>query len=377
MSKISTTLFSVLTILPILYSLPMVAQKGYTVTTGEAIWGGTGEHRNISLTGRGVITDGGEAFNLESLMPANPLNNSDRYLFDYKIKQHVTTPLYKGPIVYYVNSKDGSVAFTAEENPEIKRHIRQDLGDLHFGIRKTSGNLLICGLHKNSRTGRYEKRGIDLGKDHNVNIIFSEMLFDQMTWLNSAEAISIESLTDALTPSQIEIVETSSVDGVRGSVTNETGREQVIDLYFIPIPVLERVSVPFMGLNAGIMKNFKKKINQLVIYSVVRSAEWKGSQTNFHFYLDGLYRADAIFRPGEYSVITAFNKKGTADAQQLQQEFVQLTQRVKQLQQLIKNCPKGNEGKACREPYQRELKEIQAQLKQRADKYLKKEKFDE
>lgn len=372
MSKIIKTISLLLNIGLLLCSLQASAQLGYTVTTGEAIWGETREQRDLSVTDQGAITNGGNAFNLESLMPANPVNNTALYKFDYKIKQHVTTPVYKGPIRYYVNSKDGSIAFTAEENPEIKRHIRRDLGDVHFGIRKANGNLLICGLLKNDRTGRYEKRGIDLGKDHDVNALLGEMLFDQMTWLNSAEAISGEGLTDALTPAQIEILETSSVDGIRGSVTTETGREQVIDFYFIPFPVLERVSVPFMGLNAGIMKNFKKKINQLVIYSVVRDVEWKESRTNLHFYLDGLYRADATFRPGEYSIMTAFNKQGTENAQQLQREFVQLSQRVQQLQQLIKNCPKGNEGKACREPYQRELKEIQKKMEQGAVEFMNK-----
>src|SRR5690606_30019226 len=88
-----------------------LSQQGYTAGTGEAVWGDTGEQRDVSLTDRGNITDAGEAFRLESLMPANPTDNVSLYKFDYKIKQHVTTPIYKGPIVYYVNSKYGSVAF--------------------------------------------------------------------------------------------------------------------------------------------------------------------------------------------------------------------------------------------------------------------------
>ena len=370
-----TTIFSMLATVAILCALPAAAQQGYTASTGEAVWGGSSEHRDISLTNTGEITNGSRVFRMESLMPANPLDNSGLYKFDYKIKQHVITPVYNGSIVYYVNSKDGSIAVTAEENPQIKHSIRRDLGDFHFGIRKADGNLLLCGLYKNEHTGRMEKRGIDLGKNHDVNTLLNGMIWEQMSWLNSAEVLSAEGLVDALSPTQIEILETSSVDGLRGKITAEGGRQQTIDFYFVPFPVLERVSVPFMGLNAGIMKNYEKKINQLIIYSVVHDVEWKGSRTNLHFYLEGLYRADATFLPGEYIITTAFNKQGTADAQQLQQQFIQLSQRAQQLQQLIRNCPKGNEGKACREPYQHELKEIQKKMEQGAKEFINKNKL--
>ncbi|MGC4235290.1 MAG: hypothetical protein QM594_20130 [Niabella sp.] len=351
----------------------VLSQQGYTANTGEAVWGGVGERRDISLTSEGDITNGGEAFRLESLMPANPTNNSTPYRFDYKIVQHVTTPIYKGQIVYYVNSRDGSIAFTAEDNPKIKERIRRDMGDFHFGIRKASGNILICGLYKNDRTGRMEKRGVDLGADHDVNAVLGEMLFDQMVWLNNAAALSSEGLEDALTPRQIEILESSSVDGMRGKVSSSNGgSDQVIDFYFIPYPVMERVSVPFMGLNAGIMKNYKKTINQLVIYSVVRDVQWKGSRTDLHFYLDGLYKADATFRPGDYSIMTAFNKRGAADFQALQADVMQTAQRIEQLKRLIKNCPKGEEGKACREPYQKELKELEKKIEQQAERFMQK-----
>lgn len=360
-----------------LFPLMGMAQQGYTASTGEAIWGVTGEHRDISLTPEGGITDGGDAFLLESLMPANPTNNSSNFRFDYKIKQHVKSPVYSGPIVYYVNSKDGSVAFTAEDNPQIRNRIRRDLGDFHFGIRKATGNILICGLYKNERTGTMEKRGVDLGKDSDVNALWGEMLWDQMTWLNTAEALSEEGLADALTPAQIDIIESASVEGMRGKVASGTGEgEQIIDFYFIPFPVLERVSVPFMGINSGIMKNYKKQVNQLVIYSVVRNVEWKGTRSNLHFYLDGLYRADAVFRPGEYRVMTAFNKAGTAEAGQLQSELMQLSQRIVQLNQLIADCPKGNAGKACREPYQRELKEIQQKIEEQSKEFIRKHNLD-
>lgn len=359
----------------LLYFLPLNArvQQGYTASTGEAIWGSTGEHRDLSLADAGAITDGGDAFLLESLIPANPTDNHRDFRFDYKIKQHVTTPVYSGPIVYYVNSKDGSVAFTAADNPQIRNRIRRDLGDFHFGIRKATGNFLICGLYKNESSGRMEKRGVDLGKDKDVNALFGEMLWDQMTWMNTAEALSAEDLSDALTPAQIEIIESSSVEGMRGTVAERTGRgDQIIDFYFIPFPVLERVSVPFMGINTGIIKNFKKQVNQLVIYSVMRNVEWNGSRSNLHFYLDGLYRADATFRPGEYRVMTAFNKAGTADAAQLQAEFIQLSRRMEQLNRLIANCPKGNAGKACREPYQQEIKEIRQQMEERSQEFIQK-----
>jgi len=352
------------------------AQQGYTARTGEAIWGGTGERRDISITNRGDITNAGEAFRLESLMPANPTDNTASYKFDYKIKQHVTTPIYKGPVVYYVNSKDGSVAFTAEDNPKIKEGIRRDLGDFHFGIRKANGNILMCGLHKNDRTGRMEKRGIDLGADHDVHAVLGDMLFDQMTWLNTAEALSSEGLRDALTPAQVEILESSSVEGIRGRVSRTSGRnDQIIDFYTIPFPVLERISVPFMGVNVGVMKNYNKLVNQLVIYSVVRNVAWKGSRTNLHFYLDGLYIADATFHPGDYKVMTAFNKTGAADMQQLQTDVMQIAQRMEQLKRLIKNCPKGKEGDTCREPYQKELKELEKKMENMAERFIQKHNF--
>src|SRR5690606_11451965 len=140
-----------------------------------------------------------------------------------------------------------------------------------------------------------------LGADNDVNTVLGDMLFDQMTWLNTAEALSVESLHDALTPTQIEILESSSVDGFRGKVSRAHGlNDQIVDFYTIPFPALERISVPFIGLNVGIMKDYNTLINKSVIYSVVRDVEWKGSRINLHFYLAGLYAVDATFRPGDY-----------------------------------------------------------------------------
>ncbi len=97
---------------------------------------------------------------------------------------------------------------------------------------------------------------------------------------------------------------------------------------------------------------------------------------NVHFYPAGLYRADATFSLGEYKVMTAFNGAGTADAVQLQAEFIQLTQRIEQLKQLIGNCPKGSAGKACREPYQKKLKEIQVKNRYPSKRFYSKTSYE-
>ncbi|MFV0375952.1 MAG: hypothetical protein ACK5JD_01475 [Mangrovibacterium sp.] len=335
------------------------------------------EYRDESLTSTGAITDGGSAFLLESLMPSNPINNMDNYSFDYKLKSYITTPIYKGPVVYYVNSNDGSIAFTADENPEIKHHLSAYLVEPHFGIRKANGNILVCGLYRNDQTGDMEKRGMDIGNNTPLKTLFTETIADQMTWLNSAEPLSGEGLDDALTPGQIEIVESSLVESKRGRVASSSGTtDQIIDFYFIPFPVMERISTPFMGVNVGIMKDFKKKINSLVIYAVVRNVDWKGGKTNLHFYLDGLYQANATFSPAAYKVATAFNKQGMKDGKQFQEELMTIGLRIKQLSQLIADCPKGSAGAACREPYKREKKELEATIEQKTKEFMQQHKLE-
>ncbi len=220
------------------------------------------------------------------------------------------TPVYTGPLTYYANSRDGSLAFTANDNPRLKAHLRDHLGkgELHFAIRKADGNLLVCGYGKTTglpKNGDWIWAGI-----MTCVCCSAKPFFDQLTWLGNAEPLATEGLTGALTPGQIALLESTTTDGRRGRITRADGSSQLIDFYTVSFPVTVAVSAPFLGAGTGIMKNYSKHINQLVIYTVHRGIPWKDGRTNLHFYLDGLYSVEASFRPDEYRIVTAFNNRG-------------------------------------------------------------------
>lgn len=287
------------------------AQNGYTVQTLDTIWASPPEGSLEDMPLEGNVTNAGAAFRAKNGFPANPTINGANFTFDYKIKQHVITPVYTGEIVYYVNSHDGSIAFTADDNPVIAQYFREWLnkGEFHFGIRKGNGNLLICGVWKEAEGGS-TRRAVYLDKSNNASYLWADTYLEQMQWLGDAAALSSVGLANALTPAQVQVMEDPRVTGQRGTVFIPEGNgDQLIDFYFIDYPTIQPISIPFMGLGVGIFKDSRHYINQLTVYSVYRDVYWEGKgKASIHNYLLGLYKAHAVFRPNEYTDATAFKR---------------------------------------------------------------------
>jgi len=359
------------------------AQQGYSAhTIGPPIWesmAGEGEgpiDRVQELTEVGEIWDAGTVYGTSSAFPANPTNNRDEYRFDFKLSQHITTPLYTGNIVYYINSADGSMAFTAEDNPALRERLARigggSRGEFHFGIRKADGNLLICGRLEGMEGNK--KRGMDVGKNKHVDDLWLETYMAQMQWLND-DGVS-PSGEHGLSADQLALVENAHITGKRAKYPiPEAGRDQVMDLFLIDFPVPIATSMPLMGLGVGVFKNFTKNINQLVIFSTFHDVPVESGAADFSCWLNSLHKAEAVFRPGEYVVMTAFNLEGQQDAQGLLEGAGSLQayrDRVLTLQQQLRECPDGSAGRDCRERIQQQLKALEREFEAKMQEFMEK-----
>ncbi len=359
-----------------------IAQEGYTARTiGPAIWESAAGadsllvHRAWELTEVGAVTDAGAVYRASSSFPANPTNNRDQYQFDFKISQHVTTPQYTGHLVYYINSADGSIAFTVDDNPVLRERlgIIADQGELHFGIRKADGNVLICGRYKDVADGN-TKRGMDIGKNRNIADLWMESYMSQMQWLNDDDVVP--SGVRGLTTEQLTLIEDAHITGRRASYyLPESGRDQVLDLFFIDFPVPIATSMPFMGLGVGVFKNFRLNINQLAVFSAFHQVPLESGNADLYFWLNSIHKAEATFRPGEYVVMTAFNRAGMEGLNALTEggsSIQNIAQRISDLQRQRSNCPDGEAGQSCREAIDRQVKELQQQAENMANELMEK-----
>jgi|GEM_PF-3290526 len=344
------------------------AQNGYNIIESNPVWVSE-NYQSQELQPWGSITNAGAAFEANSDFAPNPTNNSGDYRFDYQITSHVVVPGFQGEVTYLVNSADNSVAIPFDRNNNaglrnllLSRH--PDYGNLHFLIRKANRNILVCGLYKNQKTGILEKRGLDLGKDVPMNEVLGENIWSQQYWFNDAQPpLTSEQVGETgASPYLLQILENVPIEGFRGKAPGN----QTIDLYFVKFPLSERITPEFMGLGNGIIKNLKNRTNQLVVWMAARNVPWKGGTTDLFFYLQKLYKANAVFHPGNYKVMTMFNKEGMQDARSFQQYAMQKYQKIKEIQNQAKNCPEGDAGKACRERYEKQIKQIQKELEDKA-----------
>lgn len=343
------------------------AQRGYNIIESNPIWISE-NYQTEAMQPWGEITNAGAAFEANSNFSTNPTDNTRDYRFDYQITSHIVAPGFSGEVTYLVNSADNSIAIpfdnqvnAALRNLLIAKH--PDYIGLHFLIRKADRNLLVCGLYKNPKTGTPEKRGMDVGKNMPINDVLGEEIWSQMYWFNRAETLNSEDVGESgASPQMMEIIENVPIEGLRGE-RPEGGK---LDMYFVKLPLMEKISVPFMGFGNGIVKNLKTRTNQLVVWMAVRDVPWKGNTTNLFFYLQKMYKVNAVFHPGNYAVATLFNKEGMQDTQQFQAYVMQKLQEVKRLQNLAKDCPQGNKGKECRTQYEKQVRQIQKELEDKA-----------
>lgn len=343
------------------------AQTDYNIIESNPIWISENYQSEAMQPWRN-ITNAGEVFEANSGFSSNPTNNTSDYRFDYQITSHIVAPDFSGEVTYLVNSADNSIAipFDGNNNATLRNLLiakHPDYSGLHFLIRKADRNLLVCGLYKNPKTGTPEKRGMDVGKNMPMNDVLAEEIWSQMYWFNRAETLHSADVGESgATPQMMEIIENVPIEGLRGE-RPEGGK---LDMYFVKFPLMEKTSVPFMGFGNGIIKNLKNKTNQLVVWMAVRDVPWQGGTTNLFFYLQKMYKVNAVFHPGNYAVATLFNKEGMQDAQQFQAYAMQQYQKIKQLQNQAKNCPGGNEGKECRSQYEKQIRQIQKELEDKA-----------
>ncbi|QEH42938.1 hypothetical protein [Chitinophaga sp. XS-30] len=338
-----------------------IAQQGYTARTTATVWELNGTRNDA--TANGPLTNARADFEAQSSFPQNPTGSTSPWRFDFSIRQFTNAGSFSGELTYYVNSRDGSIAIPGEA---LRRYLPATANldfDLHFAIRKANGDFIICGNH--AQLGR---AGMELGADADPNELWTNTYLDQMQWLGSIASTPQHPVTPP------DDAWANTVTAYRGKVyLPEERRDQYLKMYFVNFPSSVHTSVPVMGIGVGVFKHFRDHANRLLIYSIAEQVPVEGSgRVDITSQLLGLYRAEAVFDPSPYRITTFGTQKGINDAKTLSAEMQDKLQRVAQLEQQRKACPKGTAGSACREALDIRIKQLKEEVKEQVDAFKRK-----
>lgn len=342
---------------------PLYAQ-GYTATVTQTIWELNSPRNDTGP--QGAITNSKVYFEAESPISANPTVNTAEYGFDYKIVQNVDCATFSGQLSYFVNSKDGSMAFEKETLRQlIPNGAATAAFTPHFAIRKANGDMLICGQHR-----QWGNVGITMGKSEDPRFYWADIYWNQMQFLNNIAATPQNQTLPPGYPWE------STVSAYRSKVPTSDGREQFLKMYFSNFPSEIPTSVPLMGLGVGIFKNYRQYINQLLLYSVAEQIRIPdGGRADLTCRLLGLYKANAQFQPQGYRVTTFPTQQGLEASQQVSDYLMRQMQEIAHLQQQRKECDKGTDGKPCRERIDAEIRRLRNGMNSRVGDFKQQHKI--
>lgn len=284
-------------------------------------------------------------FNRDSPFPANPTGDSGLFRFDLQIVQFLDSSRAKGKFTQYVNSRDGSIALL---EPEL---VLRALGGqpiprvaLAFVLLRPGGNALVCGRHKD-----FGEACIKGGGDMSVGDGLVLDYIGAMTWFNSiAETPQTMPGTTANTrPGELD-------RPLRGKLP--VGGH--LALWHDPVASRVHTQVPWLGLGAGLFKDYRARVNRVARVMVAEGADLNGGDVGFR--LIGIQPADRSFDTGGYRIVTGFGTAGLDEARALGMGMMTDTlQQAQELDAALRACQPGDAGRLCRRKHREQIQQLQ------------------
>ncbi|NZA25056.1 hypothetical protein H0E84_01530 [Luteimonas sp. SJ-92] len=284
-------------------------------------------------------------FNRDSPFPANPPGDSGLFRFDLQIVQFLDSSRAKGKFTQYVNSRDGSIALLEPER------VLQALGGrpipevaLAFVLLRPGGNALVCGKHKD-----FGEACIKGGGDMSVG---DGLLLDYtgaMSWFNSiARTPQSMPATNANTqPSELD-------RPLRGKLP-EGG---YLSLWHDPVASRVQTQVPWLGLGAGLFKDYRTRVNRVARVMVAEGADVDGGDVGFR--LVGIQPADRSFDTSQYRIVTGFTTAGLDEARAMGLGIMTDTmQQAQEISAALRACQPDDPGRLCRRKHSEQMQQLQ------------------
>ena len=295
-----------------------------------------------------AAADAGAAdFSANSRFPANPESELGLYRFDLRIRQNIDSSEGIGAITYYVNSADNSMLIPASGLGAWWPRGEFAQGRLEFVIRQADGDFMACGQHQDVGPAC-----LLLGEDFGPAFGWLR----HMTWHRQF----LDSIAD--TPQTLGEGPGGGARGVRGR-----GQDAYLQMWFDPGTSTVATQMPVLGLGVGVMKDFRIRSNRTVKRLRVEGMDADGGDLVMD--LLELVPARASQDTSLYRFVTAFTAQGVDEAVQLGQQGLSLQAQARGIQEALDACPKGPDGRVCRERERARMKALEDQFRQQALDY--------
>ena len=286
-------------------------------------------------------------FSANSRFPDNPESELGLYRFDLRIRQNIDSSEGIGAITYYVNSADNSMMIPASGLGAWWPRGEFAQGRLEFVIRQADGDFMACGQHQ------------DLGP---ACLLLGDNFGPAFGWLRHMtwHRQFLDSIAE--TPQALGEGPGGGARGVRGR-----GQDAYLQMWFDPGTSTVATQMPFLGLGVGVMKDFRVRSNRTVRRLRVEGMDMDGGDLVMD--LLELVPARASQDTSMYRFVTAFTTQGVEEAVQLGQQGLSLQAQARGIQEALDACPKGRDGRDCRERERARMKALEDQFRQQALDY--------
>lgn len=307
------------------------------------------------------------AADVPSTIAANPEGTEGVFVFDYYIESvarieyvdtntgAVTNKNYN--MNYYVNSNDGSMLFSTEEEGFFDANAfptADNMGEIHEVVWKSDGQIVIYALE--SITGTL--RAVIMAQDQTAADVALQKRLNVTEFMNSMGSMtrSPDPLPPHLQAKWGEVPgytgQMNDVDGTKSTVTIYMGRSP--DL--APIPT----SSPLVGFQTGIFKdNVQDNCNKLVVYSKMTA----GASSDFmEVELKDIRRVRKEFDGTPYQRTQLGAVPGSVPSTQMQAynaQYEALSLQEEAAERARRNC--GPNDTACYDLYTRQIEQLKQQ----------------
>lgn len=274
----------------------------------------------------------------------NPVEDAGVFRFDLRLVQFVDSRRAKGKFTQYVNTGDGSIALL-NPDPTILSLGGLPMPDtaVHFVLLRPGGTWLVCGRHK-----EIGKACARTGGQQSVAAGQLRLLHAMHDW-----QASVARTTQHQPPTTPSTQPAADAQMRRGKFPDG----QALTLWALPHASTVKTHLPWLGFGAGLYKDYAAKQNRVAQVVAAEGADLGGGTVLFKL-LEA--KADTqSFDTRDYRLVTAFSAKGLSEATALGLQLMgEIPRKMADVERALANCPKGRDGKACREQYRAERRAL-------------------
>jgi hypothetical protein len=294
------------------------------------------------------------AFGADSRFPANPTSDRGVFRFDLVVTHRVETRDVLADFTYHLNSRDGSWVVEGEDVAHLLGGTTVAGAKLSFVLRKTGGDLLVCGSHP--------------ALTKSPRACMRLRAAQAPAQLRTLDARQLAALLDSVPRVRQRLGDGpgGGAQGFRGRL-RDGERWQYLQVWLAPGDSGVRTQLPWLGMGSGVMKDARVQLNRVVRRLRVEGVDLDGGD----IVLDtlALARGTHEVNTQNFDIVTAFTPEGIAEATALGRALTDLKAEAMEIDAALRACPDGSAGKACRQQARARMKALDAHARQQAQSH--------